>query len=81
MTPTLYMSKRFENTIMGLRIRTFMGVCALHHAWLFSFVIIESKFAVNCQHLIYFIYKKEIFMTGMLPLFSRNVLRRCLTYV
>ena len=26
----------------------------IYHAWLFTFVIIKSKFAVNCHHFIYF---------------------------
>ena len=51
----------------------------MYHAWLFPFIIIESKCAVNCHHFIYF-HKcnKNKFMYGKYHCFSKKIIRRCL---
>ena len=54
MTQTLYMSKRLEKYHNRLEIGTFLGVCEhLPCLVVFTVVVIESKFDVNCHHFIY----------------------------
>ena len=58
MTLTLYMSRRFENTIMGYRIGTFLGL-SVHLPCLVVYLCDNriEIFAVNCHHFIFFINK------------------------
>ena len=53
----------------------------IYHAWSFSLMIIESKFAVNCHHFIPLQKcNKNNFMVGKLHCFFRNIFRWCLTF-
>ena len=77
MTLTLYMSKRFENTIMGKRMGTFLGV-SVHLPCLVVYLC-DNRIKICCKlsPLYHFHkYNKKIFMNGKLPSFSRKLLRR-----
>ena len=84
MTLTLYMSKRFENTKMGLRIGTVLGV-SLHLLCLVVYLNDNLiKIAVNCHQLIYSDKQsKKKSMTGKFPSFYKEtigaMLSLCLT--